>query len=160
MLVNIRDASTAGNFSGTLDLSALRLWGERVFPAPVAVVGKLAHGHEQLVLDYTANYTLVGRCSRCLCDISLNESASFSHSVEEDAGEDSDAAPAPGGMLDMAALASSDLMLELTDPPLCKEDCRGLCPQCGADQNTANCGCANQKKVDPRFAALLDYMDD
>ncbi len=34
------------------------------------------------------------------------------------------------------------LQLELPMKALCREDCRGLCPQCGADRNTAPCDCA------------------
>ena len=36
--------------------------------------------------------------------------------------------------------------------PLCREDCKGLCPQCGIDLNTGTCAC--EKPVDPRLAAL------
>jgi uncharacterized protein len=37
--------------------------------------------------------------------------------------------------------------------PLCKEDCAGLCPQCGVDQATCP-PCACTRPADPRFAAL------
>ena len=36
---------------------------------------------------------------------------------------------------------------------LCKEDCKGLCPHCGADRNETDC-CCEKKQIDPRFAAL------
>jgi len=35
---------------------------------------------------------------------------------------------------------------------VCREDCKGLCPQCGIDRNTASCTC--EKPIDPRLAAL------
>ena len=38
---------------------------------------------------------------------------------------------------------------------LCREDCKGLCPVCGADKNTVDCG-HTQSAPDPRFAALRD----
>ena len=37
--------------------------------------------------------------------------------------------------------------------PVCREDCRGLCPTCGADRNTATCGCQPSPKARP-FEAL------
>jgi uncharacterized protein len=36
--------------------------------------------------------------------------------------------------------------------PLCREDCKGLCPQCGIDRNTGTCSC--EPPIDPRLAAL------
>jgi len=37
--------------------------------------------------------------------------------------------------------------------PLCREDCQGLCPVCGADKNTGTCSC-EESTPDPRWAAL------
>jgi uncharacterized protein len=37
--------------------------------------------------------------------------------------------------------------------PLCREDCRGLCPECGADWNAGDCAC-EKTKVDPRLEVL------
>ena len=46
-------------------------------------------------------------------------------------------------------------MLSLSVPvqPLCREECRGLCPRCGADRNRESCGCAEERPASP-FAAL------
>lgn len=46
-------------------------------------------------------------------------------------------------------------MLALAVPvqPLCREECRGLCPRCGADRNVTSCGCAEERPASP-FAAL------
>jgi uncharacterized protein len=45
------------------------------------------------------------------------------------------------------------LALALPVQPLCREDCRGLCPRCGADRNLAVCGC-QETKPDSPFAVL------
>ena len=42
--------------------------------------------------------------------------------------------------------------------PLCREDCLGLCPRCGADRNTEPCACA--PVPDPRWAALGELPPD
>jgi uncharacterized protein len=44
-------------------------------------------------------------------------------------------------------------LLALPLQPLCREDCAGLCPRCGADRNTTTCGCADVRPDSP-FAAL------
>ena len=39
------------------------------------------------------------------------------------------------GLLDLDQLVTSDILLELPIKALCREDCKGLCPQCGLDLN-------------------------
>lgn len=55
--------------------------------------------------------------------------------------------------LDLAPLARDAVLLELPLAPLCRPDCAGLCPTCGADRNTTPCDCAAEAR-DPRWAAL------
>jgi len=52
-----------------------------------------------------------------------------------------------------AALAWQEFSLALPVKPLCGENCKGLCPVCGADRNTENCSC-DKERLDPRMAAL------
>ena len=49
-------------------------------------------------------------------------------------------------------LASEQFVLAVPFAPLCMETCKGLCPQCGIDRNTASCNC--DPPIDPRLAAL------
>ena len=46
-----------------------------------------------------------------------------------------------GRQLDLREEARESLLLELPITPHCREDCRGLCPRCGADLNEGPCGC-------------------
>ncbi len=66
--------------------------------------------------------------------------------------EDDEAYPIVDDELDLGPMARESVLLELPLAPLCREDCRGLCPQCGADRNAAECGCVTP--VDPRWANL------
>jgi uncharacterized protein len=59
-----------------------------------------------------------------------------------------------GARIDLDALLGEQILLGLPLKPLCREDCRGLCPQCGANRNAEACGCSVEPEVDPRFAAL------
>jgi uncharacterized protein len=70
----------------------------------------------------------------------------------EVAAEDLDVFPYDGEKIDLAPLVREQLILAVPFAPLCREDCAGLCPQCGADRNAQACGC--EKPSDPRFAAL------
>jgi uncharacterized protein len=45
------------------------------------------------------------------------------------------------------------VIVELPMAPVCRGDCRGLCPVCGADRNDTDCG-HGDTPADPRWAAL------
>jgi uncharacterized protein len=53
---------------------------------------------------------------------------------------------------DLGPLVREAVLLELPLAPLCRADCAGLCPECGADRNQGPCGCGPRR--DPRWASL------
>jgi uncharacterized protein len=56
-------------------------------------------------------------------------------------------------MLDLNAICWEEFVLALPVVPLCSEDCKGLCPACGANLNVENCFC-RRDEGDPRFSVL------
>jgi uncharacterized protein len=76
------------------------------------------------------------------------EAASF----EED---DVDVYPYDGEEVDLEPLLREQLILAVPFAPLCRPDCKGLCPVCGTDLNRETCAC-DRRTVDPRLAALKD----
>ena len=63
-----------------------------------------------------------------------------------------------GDELDLADLLETSFILGVEPRSLCREDCKGLCPRCGADWNEGPCGCKKEK--DPRLAVLEQLLDD
>ena len=61
------------------------------------------------------------------------------------------------GMLDLIELLREQFVLTLPMKPLCREACRGLCPQCGTNLNKTQCDCAPQWE-DPRLAPLKSLL--
>jgi uncharacterized protein len=57
--------------------------------------------------------------------------------------------------LNVAALVETETTLALPMKPLCRPDCRGLCPVCGGNRNAVACACET-RAPDPRLAALRD----
>ena len=53
--------------------------------------------------------------------------------------------------LPLDSLVEADLILSLPSKDLCREDCRGLCPHCGKDQNEGLCGCKPPIPVSRRW---------
>ena len=60
-----------------------------------------------------------------------------------------------GNELDLTALAREQILLNLPEQVLCREDCKGICPTCGADLNENECEC-REDDIDPRWSALKD----
>lgn len=65
---------------------------------------------------------------------------------------DLDVFPFDGERIDLEPLFREQFVLAVPYAPLCREECKGLCPQCGIDRNTATCTC--EKPIDPRLAPL------
>jgi uncharacterized protein len=59
--------------------------------------------------------------------------------------------------IDLGEVVREQLYLALPMKPLCREDCKGLCPVCGANRNRETCTC-QQEWVDPRMAALKEWI--
>jgi uncharacterized protein len=112
---------------------------------------------------------LVVACSRCIgpvrLDLDENLRVTFMPSSElptddEAAGEDGaevseedvDTFAFDGERVDVEPVLREQFVLAIPFAPLCREDCKGLCPQCGIDLNTGTCAC--EKPTDPRLAAL------
>lgn len=60
-------------------------------------------------------------------------------------------------MLDLTGVIWQNIELALPAAVLCRPDCAGLCPQCGADRNQEACIC--QAPADPRWAGLAAFID-
>ena len=73
------------------------------------------------------------------------------HFTEE--GDGSDTYPLRHDEIDLEPMVHDAVLLELPQAPLCRPDCRGLCPTCGADLNAQSCDC-DQNPIDPRWEAL------
>ncbi len=71
----------------------------------------------------------------------------------EAAGDEADTYTLTGDTLDLAPMARDALLLELPLAPLCRPDCPGLCPTCGADLTEQSCDC-REVRGNPVWAAL------
>ena len=61
--------------------------------------------------------------------------------------------------IDLDHLMREQFHLALPMKPLCREDCKGLCPRCGANRNTTTCTC-EVRWEDPRLAGLKALLKD
>lgn len=129
----------------------------------VSVRGRAVQRDRTVLLDLRIQATAVQQCSRCLADMILpldwEEHLEFQPEESE-------------GLLEREvftySLQDTELSLQpyivglisgVLDPkPLCRPDCKGLCPVCGQDLNIRDCGCAAQHEGDPRLQVLKELL--
>ena len=56
-------------------------------------------------------------------------------------------------------LVEDVIRLNLPVKPLCRPDCKGLCPVCGQDLNIGECECSKKRQYDPRWEPLMKFID-
>ncbi len=140
-------------------IDAFQLAGEHYLVAPELVPVRLEISRttgEGYALRLRFDGTLEGPCMRCL------EPAAPSYPVDalevSQPGEtdELDSPYVQHGVLDLQAWARDALALALPAKLLCRSDCAGLCPLCGADLNLAGPGHSHQGEPDSRWAKLSE----
>jgi uncharacterized protein len=63
-----------------------------------------------------------------------------------------------GGEVDLRPLLIEQIQLNVPMKPLCRADCAGLCPTCGANLNQGSCNCRNDE-IDPRWEGLKAFQE-
>ena len=127
--------------------------------SPVTVHGRLSSAGEGRYY-FTGEFrgTAFGECTRCLTEVSVRAGDSmqclFVESGEDGLDDDPDVFLLDGksSSIDLRPAVREGWLLAAPTFVLCREDCKGLCPTCGGDRNTAACSCASDG--DARWAAL------
>ncbi len=94
----------------------------------------------------------VGLCRRCAAPVSGQMRIEVHERFADAVAAEDELYPLEDDTIDLGPMVRDALVLELPMAPLCREDCAGLCPQCGADRNEGPCGCVAPR--DPRWANL------
>jgi uncharacterized protein len=125
---------------------------------PVTVDAEVESVVEGLLVTGRVGVTAVVRCVRCLRDVDheLEVEVRELFTLEPDEDEDEGYAVLPDDRLPLDTMARDALVLGFPASPLCRPDCAGLCPVCGADRNTTDCGHGGSEQLDPRWAGLAD----
>lgn len=143
--------------------ASLELGGERyrVVPEPVPVRLELSltsgSGYA-LRLRFVAR--VEGPCMRCLeaAEVTVEVDA---REVSQPGGVDELDSPYVGdGILDLATWAHDALALALPASMLCRPDCAGLCPECGANLNAAGADHHHERPRDVRLKKLAEIVSE
>jgi uncharacterized protein len=136
-------------------------------PVPVAMVGTSVTAEDVVGVRATLESVSEGilatgavsapwhaDCRRCLRPVSGLVEADFRELFERHPRE-GETYPLDQDQVDLEPLVREIVLVELPLTPLCRVDCLGICPTCGADLNEGSCGCDTVVR-DPRWAALDD----
>src|SRR5215469_8099806 len=117
---------------------------------------------EGVLVTGSAVAPLTGECARCLDPVTSTMEVSFqelylyqSGAVDEEA--DDEERFLDGDLLDLKPAFRDAVVLALPLSPLCREDCPGLCPECGAHLAEVGPDHGHGENVDPRWAALRQF---
>ncbi|MBH8582750.1 DUF177 domain-containing protein [Thermoactinomyces sp. CICC 10735] len=108
--------------------------------------------------------TAVFSCAKCLSEFKQEIKASFEEHFTDDPhraveSEEQEIHLADENKLDLTPFIREALLLQFPYIPVCREDCKGLCPECGKNRNTESCRC-RVEKIDPRLAVLGDWFQN
>ena len=127
---------------------------------------KAEHKDRVIHVEGTVDAVLRENCDRCGEPVSLALHCGFSEDFsnvaekikEEDADGESDIHFFRGDEIDLFPYVEQCIYLNKPMKTLCRPDCKGLCPQCGANLNEKECSC-DKSPIDPRLAVLADLLD-
>lgn len=148
------------DFHFEMDLSDVEFAGRYPISRPVIVEGEVRNRADVLYLELAAQTTLDAVCDRCGKAFLQEKVVPFRCILAEEVqNEDSDEIVLlEDDQVDVGELARTEFILEMDTKTLCSEDCKGLCPRCGADLNLGPCSC--KKEVDPRLAVLAKLLEN
>jgi len=147
---------------------------ERVVPAPedlglelirvpagsdVSLSLRLESVSEGVLVSARATAALIGECGRCLreisdtLDVTFQQLYAYEHSTTEETTDEDEVGRMQGDLIDLEPDLRDAMVLALPNHPLCREDCPGLCPECGAQWDDLPAD-HSHTQVDPRWAAL------
>jgi uncharacterized protein len=144
---------TLGVKLGSFDLGGTQYAVEPEQVDATLDVSRMTHGGYALRLRFKAGLT--GPCMRCLEDAAPSFEVD-AREVDQAGGGDELSSPyVDGEELDVASWARDAYALTLPAQLLCREDCAGLCPECGANLNEEP-GHGHERAPDPRWAKLRE----
>ena len=136
---------------------------------PVKGILEIKRTGRQVLVRGNISGEVILTCARCLkvftagiseqIDIELRPVFDLERAAQERelGSDDLDVEFFRGDALDTGHLTAEQIALSIPMKPLCRDDCSGICPDCGADRSLGTCGC--QPDEDPRWSALKDLKD-
>jgi len=127
---------------------------------PIQVNGKVVVSQGIADVKLSVKTRMLHTCSRCLEQFERDLDLIVDEKVSKNEQEDENVITLEeGDVLDIRDVVINNIYLALPLKILCKEDCKGLCQDCGSNLNNGPCDCKFEE-IDPRFSALKDMFKE
>jgi uncharacterized protein len=132
--------------------------------ADLALDLRLESVTEGVLVSGTVTAPVEGECGRCLNPVSdtvtvpIQELYAYEHSTTDETAEEDEVGRLQGDLFDLEPAVRDAVVPALPTNPRCREDCPGLCPDCGVPWDDLPADHSHQQ-IDPRWAALRDLTD-
>lgn len=123
-------------------------------------VVRVSRAQQGLVVHVQAQGLTTTQCGRCLVDFEQRLRADFTdlYAFSLKLASESGLVLPETGQLDLAPSIREELLLSIPINPVCRSDCKGLCPVCGENRNLVQCD-HGQEVIDPRLELLKSLKD-
>ena len=150
-------SATDFSLTGQLDAAAYG-YEEFSLDGPLTVSGRLVNsGSGRFAAALSWQGSLIQQCARCGRSFTAPTSGQletdFTLTPTADTEGEEQIWPIRDDEADVAEAVLNEIWFHCPMQPLCRPDCRGLCPVCGADLNQRSCSCV-QEDIDPRWEKL------
>ena len=157
----LRNDGASKAFSGNVELGTFDYMGSTLqFAEPVLIEGKVYSigGALEISAQITGEYKT--ECSRCGQPVVGKLSGELFESIDSDFSDiDEECISISGNVIDISGSVEACIFESIPLQPLCREDCKGLCPVCGIDLNKNECNC-DDTVYDPRFAIFRNLSKE
>jgi len=173
MIVDLRRLEEDGDSRGSLEVHETVTVTD-AFGEERVVDGRIVLSYDRSGGAFFFHGELAGefqtKCHMCLEDVSYPVTGDFDVVVRKGSDRDADRDVEEDQAKDIVTLSlnehevsldqyiNENLIVNVPMRILCKEDCNGLCPQCGINRNHSTCDCSDT--VDPRWDALRKLKND
>ncbi len=159
----MKDYGGKVQISGDVFMEDVAFLGETFsFDAPLHMEGSITNNTKSLELKAKVTGETGVHCARCGKPLTVPVRFSVREILARDDGtvsHDEDIVLFSGYTFDVKDIIVNSFLMQASGKYLCREDCKGLCPKCGADLNAGECGC-QREDIDPRWAALAEIMKE
>ena len=129
---------------------------EYSFPGDIRVEGKAEFTGSAWRVSGVISCEKAFVCDRCLGSFKEHQEHEFAEEFQHTPA-DGDVNVFEGDYIDISGLVRDTILAAQPMKSLCRPDCRGLCPKCGADLNKGDGGC-DRFVPDPRLADLQQLL--
>ncbi len=149
------------HFEGTIKTGTFHFYHDENFPNDIEVKIELNKFDKNITCSVELKTKAEYICDRCLSRFTREHHGSFEvlfHMGPKDFETDEDDVimlSPEQKEIDLNTDIQENLALSVPMKALCREDCKGICPGCGADLNHEKCTCGD-KPADPRWEKLLE----